>query len=254
MAVKVAEEWLNICGGCEVSILDIGEPLLDLLPSLEFVHMPVIMDHKYFGQTGEGTEMEIPEADVGIISGGVRSEKEQHVAEAMRKSCKTLIALGACACHGGIPAMANMSTLEDLYEKGLELNEMAKELNPDYKISTMLNLVTYYGNTDQKDKVPPLFEEAIKEEEGLKSLYASFIVRLEIEDKYDYAIEMMEAEAAKDENARSSYIWFYLGQLHEKKGDKETALTHMRKAAELSPGATYYSKHVERLEKELQEK
>jgi len=117
MAVKVAEEWLNICGGCEVSILDIGEPLLDLLPSLEFVHMPVIMDHKYFGQTGEGTELEIPEADVGIISGGVRNEKEQHVAEAMRKSCKTLIALGACACHGGIPAMANMTTLEDLYEK-----------------------------------------------------------------------------------------------------------------------------------------
>ena len=26
MAAKVAEEWLNICGGCEVSILDIGEP------------------------------------------------------------------------------------------------------------------------------------------------------------------------------------------------------------------------------------
>ena len=46
MAVKVAEEWLNICGGCEVTILDIGEPLLDLLPQLNFVHMPVLMDHK----------------------------------------------------------------------------------------------------------------------------------------------------------------------------------------------------------------
>ena len=117
MAVKVAEEWLNICGGCEVSILDIGEPLLDLLPSLEFVHMPVIMDHKYYGQTGEGTELEIPAADVAIISGGVRNEKEQHVAEEMRKKCKTLIALGACASYGGIPAMANMSALDDLYEK-----------------------------------------------------------------------------------------------------------------------------------------
>lgn len=117
MAVKVAEEWLNICGGCEVTILDIGEPLLDLLPSLQFVHMPVLMDHKYFGQTGEKTEMEIPEADVGIISGGVRNEKEQHVTEEMRKKCKTLIALGSCACYGGIPAMANMYTLEDLYEK-----------------------------------------------------------------------------------------------------------------------------------------
>ena len=115
--VKVASEWLNICGGCEVSILDIGEPLLDLLPSLEFVHIPVLMDHKYFGQTGEGTELEIPEADVGIISGGVRNEKEKHVAQAMRKSCKTLIALGACACNGGIPALANMWPLEDLYTK-----------------------------------------------------------------------------------------------------------------------------------------
>jgi F420-non-reducing hydrogenase small subunit len=117
MAVKVAEEWLNICGGCEVSILDIGEPLLDLLPQLEFVHMPVLMDHKYFGQTGEGTELEIPEAEVGIISGGVRNEKEQHVAEAMRKSCGTLIALGSCACFGGIPAMANMFKIEDTCEK-----------------------------------------------------------------------------------------------------------------------------------------
>lgn len=117
MAVKVAEEWLNICGGCEVTILDIGEPLLDLLPSLDFVHIPVLMDHKYFGQTGEGSELEIPQADVGIISGGVRNEKEQHVAEEMRKKCKTLVALGSCACYGGIPALANMFTLDELYQK-----------------------------------------------------------------------------------------------------------------------------------------
>lgn len=114
---KVAEEWLNICGGCEVAILDLGEKLLDLLPSLEFVHMPVLMDHKYFGQTGEKSELEIPEADVGMISGGIRNEKERHVAEEMRKKCKTLIALGSCACYGGIPALANMYNVDDLLEK-----------------------------------------------------------------------------------------------------------------------------------------
>ncbi len=117
MPVKVAEEWLNICGGCEVTILDIGEPLLDLLPVLQFVHMPVLMDHKYFGQTGEGAKLEIPQADVGIITGGIRNEKEKHVAEAMRNSCKTLMALGSCACFGGIPAMANMFKLDELFEK-----------------------------------------------------------------------------------------------------------------------------------------
>jgi F420-non-reducing hydrogenase small subunit len=117
MAVRVAEEWFNICGGCEVTILDIGEPLLDLLPSLEFVHIPVLMDNKYFGQKGEKEQMEIPEADVGIVSGGVRNEKEKHLAEEMRKKCKTLIALGSCATYGGIPAMANMWTLDELYDK-----------------------------------------------------------------------------------------------------------------------------------------
>jgi F420-non-reducing hydrogenase small subunit len=115
--VKVAEEWLNICGGCEVSILDLGEKILDLLPSLEFVHMPVLMDHKYFGQTGEKSDLEIPQADIGMISGGIRNEKEKHVTEEMRKKCKTLIALGSCACFGGIPAMANMYTVEELYQK-----------------------------------------------------------------------------------------------------------------------------------------
>jgi F420-non-reducing hydrogenase small subunit len=114
---KVAEEWLNICGGCEVTILDIGEPLLDLLPSLQFVHMPVLMDHKYFGQMGERAELEIPEADVGIVSGGIRNEKEKHVAEEMRKKCKTLVALGSCACYGGIPALANQYPLTELFDK-----------------------------------------------------------------------------------------------------------------------------------------
>lgn len=68
MAVKVAEEWLNACSGCEISILNTGEALLDLLPQLDFVHMPVLIDHKYFGQTGDKTVMEIPEAVVGILS------------------------------------------------------------------------------------------------------------------------------------------------------------------------------------------
>ena len=113
--VRIAEEWLSTCGGCEVTILDIGEPLLDILPQLEFVHMPVLMDHKYYGQTGE-KDFEIPEAEVGLISGGIRNEDNVRVAEEMRKKCKTLVAVGACANFGGIPALANMFTLPDLMD------------------------------------------------------------------------------------------------------------------------------------------
>ena len=117
MPVKVAEEWLNACSGCEISILNTGEALLDLLPQLDFVHIPVLIDHKYFGQTGDKTVMEIPEAVVGIVSGGVRNEEHKHVAEEMRKKVKILIALGSCAAYGGIPAQANMWKNDEVFDK-----------------------------------------------------------------------------------------------------------------------------------------
>jgi len=117
MAARLAAEWFAICGGCEVTILDIGEPLIDVLKQVEIVHMPVLMDHKLFGQTGENAEMEIPVADVGLISGGIRNEEHKKLALEMRKKCKILIALGSCACSGGIPALANQYLTADLLEK-----------------------------------------------------------------------------------------------------------------------------------------
>ncbi len=117
MAVRLAEEWFAICGGCEVTILDIGEPLLDVLKQVQIVHMPVIMDHKLYGQTGEKSEMEIPEAEVGLISGGIRNEEHKKLAREMRAKCKVLIALGSCACYGGIPALANLFSTEEILEK-----------------------------------------------------------------------------------------------------------------------------------------
>jgi len=117
MTVKVLEEWLNMCGGCECSILDVGEALLDILPQLEFVHIPVLMDHKYYGQTGEDKTLTLPQADIGIITGGVRTEEHKEVAKEVRNKCKTVIAYGSCACFGGVPALANMYTKDDIFNK-----------------------------------------------------------------------------------------------------------------------------------------
>jgi F420-non-reducing hydrogenase small subunit len=117
MAVKVAQEWFAICGGCEVTVLDVGEPLLDLLPELEFVHMPVIMDHKIYGQTGEESQADIPEADVGIITGSIRNQENKDLAKLMRSRVNFLISMGSCACYGGVPALANQDSVEAIYER-----------------------------------------------------------------------------------------------------------------------------------------
>ena len=117
MPVTVVEDWLNACSGCEISILNVGDRLLDLLPELNFVHMTALVDHKFFGQLGDGTAMDIPESVVAIVSGGVRNEEMKHELEEIRKKTKFLIALGSCACFGGVPAQANMWKNEDTFDK-----------------------------------------------------------------------------------------------------------------------------------------
>jgi F420-non-reducing hydrogenase small subunit len=117
MAVNVASEWLNSCSGCEIAILNLGETLLDLLPQINFVHIPVLMDHKHLGQLGDKEHIDIPKATVGLVSGGIRNEEHLEVAKEMRKKCDIVIALGTCATHGGIPALINSFTNEELFDR-----------------------------------------------------------------------------------------------------------------------------------------
>ncbi len=140
MTVKVASDWLNSCSGCEISILDMGERLLDVLQVAEFVHLPALMDNKYFGQKGDGKHLEIPQADVGIISGSLRNEEHVEVAEEMRKKCGVIIALGTCATHGGIPAMANSFSNDEIIQRyySTETTDQT-EVIPDENLPPLLD-------------------------------------------------------------------------------------------------------------------
>ena len=118
MGVTTAMEWLGSCSGCEIAILNIGEDLVPIITeALDIVHAPVLMDHKYFGQCGEGVTLTIPEAVVGIVTGGVSNHEHIEVLEEMREKCQVLIALGTCATHGGIPALMNGQDRQQSWEE-----------------------------------------------------------------------------------------------------------------------------------------
>jgi F420-non-reducing hydrogenase small subunit len=151
MAARVAEEWLNACSGCEISVVDLGERLLKVLELVEFVHIPVLMDHKYYGQLGDGKHIHIPEADVGIISGSIRNSEHLEVAEEMRKQCKIIVALGTCATHGGIPALANSYENQEIFDRYYSTETTDKvDFRPSDGIPTLLD--TTYA-LDEKIKV-----------------------------------------------------------------------------------------------------
>ena len=107
MQPRLSFEWLHACSGCEIALLNCGEKLLPLLDRVEIVHFPLLMDHKYQGCAGKEGTMDLPEAEIGLVSGGVASGEHLAVLHAMRQRCRTLISFGTCATHGGIPALRN---------------------------------------------------------------------------------------------------------------------------------------------------
>ncbi|MBL8454129.1 MAG: NADP oxidoreductase, partial [Zoogloea sp.] len=93
--LRIATTSLAGCFGCHMSFLDIDEHLFELVELVEFDRSP-LTDIK-----------EVGPCDIGLIEGGVCNAENVHVLRAFRRNCKTLIALGACAVNGGLPAQRN---------------------------------------------------------------------------------------------------------------------------------------------------
>jgi NAD-reducing hydrogenase small subunit len=103
--IRIATTSLAGCFGCHMSILDIDERLFALLEKVEFDRSP-ITDIK-----------EVGDCDVGIIEGGVCNAENVEVLREFRRHCKVLVALGACAITGGLPAQRNTLSLPLLLQE-----------------------------------------------------------------------------------------------------------------------------------------
>jgi len=129
--IKVATTSLAGCFGCHMSFLDIDERILDLVELVQFDRTP-ITDIK-----------EIGECDLGIIEGGVANAENVEILRDFRRHCKILVAMGACAVNGGIPAMRNAFDLKECLEEAF-LNGVGVH-NPvipnDPEIPLLLNKV-----------------------------------------------------------------------------------------------------------------
>lgn len=97
---RIATCSLAGCFGCHMSLLDMDEKLFDLVEVVEFDRSP-FTDIKTCGQ-----------CDLGLVEGGLCNEENLSVLKEFRENCKILVAVGACAINGGIPAMRNHFSLE----------------------------------------------------------------------------------------------------------------------------------------------
>jgi NAD-reducing hydrogenase small subunit len=131
---KVATDWLDVCSGCHMAILDIDERIVDLAQAVEFTSSPI-------------TDLKHPPKDgvtVGILTGAVSNTHQEETAKEMRERCQILIALGDCAVFGGICAMRNFFDTEEVLRRGYvetESTAPGQEIPRSDEIGKLLNRV-----------------------------------------------------------------------------------------------------------------
>ncbi len=109
---KFAMYWAASCGGCEIAVLNIHEKILDVDANFEVVFWPVAMDAKY----KDVEAMEDGSILLTLFNGAIRTEENEHIAQLLRRKSKLLVAFGSCANEGCMPALANLSSVRDMFE------------------------------------------------------------------------------------------------------------------------------------------
>jgi sulfhydrogenase subunit delta len=90
------------CEGCQLQVLSVEDALLALLGVVQIVNFREAMDER--GQ----------EYDIAFVEGSIVRPEDVEEVQQVRRRAKILVALGACACLGGVNAIRNRRSPADL--------------------------------------------------------------------------------------------------------------------------------------------
>ena len=110
---KFAFYWCASCGGCEETVLDLNEKILEVVDKIDIVFWPVALDFK----RKDIEAMKEGEIDVAFINGAIRTSEQEEMAKLLREKAKFVVAFGACAQLGGIPGLANFWVRSDIFDR-----------------------------------------------------------------------------------------------------------------------------------------
>lgn len=101
MKPRIAIFSLTGCEGCSLAILELEDQLLDILGAVDIVNFR------------EGMTERSWEIDIGFVDGAVSTPADETEVKHFREACTTLVAIGSCACLGGINTLRNYQDDEE---------------------------------------------------------------------------------------------------------------------------------------------
>ena len=90
------------CDGCQLSLLDCEDDLLALAGRIRIAHFPEASSAVQPGPY-----------DISLVEGSISTPEEQQRIIQIRAQSKILVAIGACASHGGIQALRNFADIDE---------------------------------------------------------------------------------------------------------------------------------------------
>jgi len=122
---KFAMYWAAACGGCEISVLQIKEKILEVDEVFDIAFWPAAADFKY----KDVEALDDGAITITLFNGAIRNSENEYLAHLLRQKSQILVAFGACATSGGIPGLANVSTAQEI--KDLVYTQNPSLDNPD---------------------------------------------------------------------------------------------------------------------------
>jgi len=99
---KLAVWKFASCDGCQLSLLDCEEELLDIVGEIDLAYFPeatrAVMKGPY---------------DISLVEGSITTPHDEERIHKIRRKSKVLVTIGACATAGGIQALRNFKNVDE---------------------------------------------------------------------------------------------------------------------------------------------
>lgn len=113
--IKIGAFDFTCCEGCQLQLANKEDTLVDFLSLLDVVNFREISSAR-----GE-------DYDIALIEGSISRQDEVERLKKIRKRAKVLVAVGSCACFGGVNQLKNKFPIEDV----------VREVYGDSKVETL---------------------------------------------------------------------------------------------------------------------
>jgi coenzyme F420-reducing hydrogenase gamma subunit len=112
------------CDGCQLSLLDAEDELLAVAGAVDIAYFLEARTQQVEGPY-----------DVGLVEGSITTAHDAERIQEVRRQCRFLVTIGACATAGGIQALRNWANVSDFIDRVYAHPEYIKTLSTSSPIA-----------------------------------------------------------------------------------------------------------------------